>query len=149
MYLSIDDVVKNDVLALKKALPFYANFSTLHPTVEVEGDDLAIIQFEGYDIFIAVEMCNETFGFDNKNRVIPKYTPGYYKQISGGRWDPPETEEVYLNNGEVHQDVISALSALVQFDFLHQVSIMMECEFFAEDLAFIEENADEIAAAIN
>jgi hypothetical protein len=146
--MSIDDVAKNAVVALKKALPFYPSFSTLRPTIDIEGDDQAIIQFEGDDMFILIEMRKEKLGITNKTHMVPRYTPGYYKQISGGRWNPPETEDVYLNNGEMHQDVISAFGALVQFDFVHQVSNMMECEAFAEDMAFIEENVDEIATAI-
>ncbi len=146
MNMMIDEIAARDITVLKKILPMYPSFNTLQPTADVEGTTTAIIQFEGDDLFIAIELVEERMGISNRTHLVAKYSPGYYKQVGGGRWDPPETEDVYF--GSKCNDVIEALAECVKFDFLHQVTNKLECEAFAEDMAYLEENAEEIKNAI-
>ena len=146
MNMTIDELAARDITVLKKILPMYPSFNTLQPTADVEGTNMAIIQFEGDDLFIAIELVEERMGISNRTHIVPKYSPGYYKQVGGGRWDPPETEDVYIDND--CDDIIEALAALVKLDFITQATNRLDCDAFVDEMAFLENNKKEIEAAI-
>jgi len=102
--------------------------------VSVEDDTLAIINFEGSDMFIEVHM--EEHPAIGRTILRPGYVAGYYKHHYGGMWNPPEMEDVQLDS---HSDVIGAVSQLVSVDWIWKMDSILEAEAFRSDAGDIFE----------
>ena len=60
--------------------------------VQVEGEDLAIINLEGEDLYVEVHL-KEFPSFGDRKVLKPVYIPGYYHHSYGGYNSPPEVED--------------------------------------------------------
>lgn len=144
---AITKVANDAVAVLAKVLRFYPPFANAKMKVDVEGEDLAIIQFEGDDMFIYVELVEEPVQYSLRKTLhtVAKFSPGYYKHVGGGRWSPPEVDEVTIDTCD---NVIDAIAALVKLDFVSHAGNMLDNEAFADEMAYVNANMEQIEEAI-
>lgn len=132
---AITTVANDAVTIIAKIVRFYAPFANATIKVDIEGDDLAIIQFEGDDMFIRVELVEEKVSFTTRTHTVAKFIPGYYKQVGGDYWSPPDVDDVDI---DTCNNVIDAVAALVKLDFVAHADNMLDSEAFVEEMAVME-----------
>ena len=92
--------------------------------VSVEDDTLAIVNFEGTDMYL--EVHTKEYPAIGRTVLRPNYAPGYYKQHGGDYWNPPELEDVSL--GGDYNTVTEALAQLVALDWMFMIESNLEAE---------------------
>lgn len=135
---SITDYANDAVKRLLTIQPHCELMNGVTLEVRVEDETLAIIDFEGSDMFIEVHI--EEHPAIGRTVLRPGYVAGYYKHVYGGMWNPPEIEDVQLDS---HRDVIGAVSQLVSVDWMWKMDSVLEAEAFCSDAGDIFE--EEIA----
>lgn len=124
--------------AVKEALTILQHYPPLAEAkmeVQVEGDDLAIIELSGEDLFIEVHLEDTTVGIKRTPYKQPKYVPGYFKHHWGGRMNPPEVEDFPLLECAT---VLQAVTQLVAEEFSNRVTNILEADGLAESYAEVE-----------
>ena len=104
--------------------------------VSVEDDTLAIINFDGEDLFMEVHM--KEFPAIGRTILRPTYVPGYYKHHHGGYWEPPEVEDVPLDDAST---VLEAVSQLISVEWMFRMQDILEAESYADAGDIFEEIA--------
>ena len=134
---SITDYANDAVKQLATLQPHFELLKNVTFEVQIEDDELAIINFEGDDLFIEVEL-REVPTLSIRRVVAPVYIAGYYKHHSGGMWNPPEVEDVRMRECK---RLTEAVSELVKLDFFQRAEDILEAESYAE----VEDIFEEIA----
>ncbi len=129
--------------ALRELATILAHYPPLADTtlaLQEEGEDLAIIELTGEDLFIEVRLEEEEVGLTKMLRCSPVFVPGYYKHYPSTMQSPPEVEEMYLLPCA---SILQAVIQLVGQEFYWRVGGILEAEAEVKEI----EEADRYARA--
>lgn len=138
----ITDLANESVKDIATALQHYPPLANATMEVQVEGEDLAIINLEGEDLFVEVHLRETTVGIKRTPYMEPVFIPGYYKHYAGDRMNPPEVEDMPLLECAT---TLQAVTQLVAEEFSNRVGNILEAEGLAESFAETETIFDETA----
>lgn len=133
--------LRGAVRELAKVLAHYPPLANATLTVHEEGEDLAIIELVGEDLFIEVRLEEWEVGLTKKVRYSPVFVPGYYKHYSATMHCPPEVEEMYLLPCA---SILQAVTQLVGQEFYERVGGIFEAEAEVKELEEAEKYAQEL-----
>lgn len=144
MKLTISNAVKHAVATISIVLPLYPPLANSKLVVDILDDEVAIIDFAGDDLFIMVKLSTiKSFG--DSSVVKESFIPGYYKHHAGGRWNPPEVEEMYFDSCPY---ILDAVGELIKFCFSHSAGELLSHDDLVQQMGFLDENAEQIDNAI-
>lgn len=132
---TVTDYANEAVKQLAIIAPHFELLKNVTFEVQVEDDSLAVINFEGEDLFIEVHLSEQVAGI-GRTYLRPTYVPGYYKHHGGGYWHPPEVEDIQLD--ECHS-VSRAVTDLMGIYVQQQIEDILEAEAYRADAGDIFE----------
>jgi hypothetical protein len=130
--------VKEEVKKLAKYLNVSDDFVDV--TVDVTEDEDNYVLLNIRDQFLYVEITSEEeivtgIGGRELPRTIPRtkiiYTPGYYKQINGSYFEPPEEVEVPLKSCS---NIMDACVEIVAFMYSERLFSIAEADAHVEEM---------------
>lgn len=133
--------LKSAVRELTTVLAHYPPLANATLELQEEGEDLAIIELTGEDLFIEVRLEEEEVGLTKMLRYTPVFVPGYYKHYSGTRDCPPEVDEVYLLSCT---SILQAVTQLIAQEFYWRVGNFLDTEAEVKELEEAERYAQEL-----
>ena len=126
---SITDYANDAIKQLATILPLYEPLANVTLEAQIEGDDLAIINLDGEDLFVEVHLKEKEVGIAHRKVLQPVYIPGYIKHFPGSYHCPPEVEDVQLLECDT---VMQAACQIVSEEFYWRALNATEADAYAE-----------------